>query len=352
MTFSTYENSPTSSEETIVGLFSEHYVPPLSSRDVFINVDVVSSPLRTRVAESAGRYIDFAVQTLNQRHLLTSMDDRLYRFITSAEQQSVNNPTQLLALFQQYLGQRPPARPPVPDKPKDIPAHTSGGYVPEESLVRSGPRRISPIPSQTRPLLGPPDDSDSREVADQAHRLPTRYRGLQLSLPLNAALFLLLLALLIFLPFNQNAVRQEAINNVHSQLTQTANATQLAQSLGVKGNSVQFLYTSPQTSVTNGQTITLYIAVQDTGQNTWSNGTGYHLACVDPQDLDCKQAKFSTLMDQSVPPGGTYVFIITIKAHFAVPNVPDQTPHMFDVRLAQGKQQFGDKKTLSYFVKQ
>lgn len=119
-------------------------------------------------------------------------------------------------------------------------------------------------------------------------------------------------------------------------------------------NPVAFLFVSPQQKVAHGTDIELYLVLKNTDtQASWSYHTpddGYYLACAVPTDSDCAQAIISTLGNQAVPPGGAFLFVITIHAHFANPPTPDKDPHTIILQFEYDHQPLGDQKSLSYKV--
>ncbi len=75
-------------------------------------------------------------------------------------------------------------------------------------------------------------------------------------------------------------------------------------------------YSLTEKQVQNSTQFTIYVILQNTGQSTWSDSRGYHLACVPPTgtsgDPDCQHAIFSNFMGDKVLPGHTYVLSITL----------------------------------------
>jgi hypothetical protein len=333
ITFSTYDHNPTASKVTVTGIFSEQYVPPLFSGTAFINVDTTSEPLSMLVAAPVRRYIDFVVYVLGQRHLQALKDDPLYRFIALAERQPIHNTTELFTLFQRTFHKQPsyPSAVPVTYPSKEVPVSVRADDVHEVIEPLRPPRR-------QRSILAMASQFQSELEYVRGQR--TIYYGVRLSLFLNVVLFLCLLAFLIFLPFNQNAVRQGVTNSVLAQLTQVARATRTSQ-VPLIGNSVNFLATSadvvPLASI--NQPFVLFVEVENTGLNTWVPSKGYQLDCVpDPagqaSDQDCPQARLMSKVTTSVSTGQHYIFAFLFRSPGPA------AMHHIKVQLYQGAKPF------------
>ena len=393
LTFNTYEDNLRASRETIVGLFSDRFLP---TDGPSFNVDTASTLPYSQETDTIQKYITFATDILCQRLRTQQQNDELNKLISLAEQREIRTVDALLELFQEQRAvvvpsvqpKRVPHYPPVP--PMDEPVEPSTPFnppiiptpkpitpslptVPDRSdNIPDAPHipvpfdppvtPAQPVPSyQTNggdphsskpplPVLSSPAPTRDRirttltrfwRELRHARSSRSLYRGTIFSLTLNALLLATLLILLIALPISQNAARQSGSNNALAQITSTATtnaqATSNAQATVTnETNSATFIPQNWKISAPRNTPFILSVQVQNTGTRTWLPGQGYQLKCIPitspkfPIDSDCPTSRELDQVTTPVSPGQFYIFSFTYTSKDAI-------PHLLNVQMFQGQ---------------
>lgn len=381
MTFSTYEASPDVSDETIVGLFSEQYLP---SGEGAFNVDEASKLPPPTSEKLVKLYSKFAARALYQRMQTSSrQNDPLAVLITQAEQENIRNIEGLLQLYQTYRKEQQDLQEQMEreemlkkqrlqESQKAISVAQPVGQTPLPGYKVPAP--VQPIlpqqpqqPSSSAPYFSPPveeadpvyEPGETAEpplaggirgvVAQFTHQLNSirslslLHRGVQLSLFLNGFLLLALLFSLIALQ-----VRPSGPNPPNSTPILQPTATKVA---STPGNDVTFLSTLTNTPEAKAkESFSLAVEVHNSGSTTWTAQDKYQLECIpDPHpdqkvDQDCPKMKVMAPVGVDVPSQHNYLFAFT----FSSPGPSGS--HTLKVQMFQGNQPFGPTQILNFTI--
>lgn len=375
VTFNTYEDDLSGSNETIVGLFSERFLPRGESA---FDVDTATVSSLPEEDEVITHYSNFAADALYRRARDPRQSkDQLATFIERAEQQDIMNATALLQRYQEYQQEQRKLReqqrsrvsasavqpPPslaqsafpasylseqaTPQNPSELP----GGLDRRDQSYNPPPRPVAFRLADAKTAVRATASQLLLEVG-QTRSSPVLYRSILLSAVLNALLFVALIISLIALPVNANSARQ----NAFAQLTQTAPAI-LADPTSrptippkpPEDDAVTFLPTLTNTPTAKANaSFAFAVEVQNSGSNTWSPQQKYQLKCIpDPapgKDQDCPGVKVLATVTVSVPSRQNYIFVFTTKS----PGPAGK--HTLKIQMFRDQTPFGLPHILSFII--
>lgn len=357
LTFTTYEDEVQKCKATIIGTVSADKLasPVTTPPDLQFHTQPLS--YRSDLDADIASFAAFAVSCLQNNARASD----LTQLISEAEaEQSSASVEAFIKRFKAYQAEKERTR-----------------ALEELEHQQAVATRHAPASEQTNAVIAPPREERKPTPAFAGHN-PGRRSGrmpepLQELLAVSVrttrayprAVLLVLALLLITNLFTSLVVSHAASGNIQPTATAQSTGTAIHPASSPTtptaivpppdpANSV-FIFAGPQENVQSGHQVDLYIVVRNLGQHiSWSYHSpqnGYYLACVDPSDTDCTGSRISTLGNQVVPPGGTFIFIITVNAHFAQSGIPDKNAHHIDLQFKYDNQPLGKPQTLSYFVK-